>query len=223
MKVSFLISILMLSAMLGCSSPALSVIDPMTEGMHEPEALHTASPRLNWKIQSGKNEVMQESYRILAATSEDLLYEGKADLWDSGNVESGISVLIPYEGKEIESSSKVWWKVKVRTNIGTAESSPTWFRTGMLNSAEIKASWIGKEFEDDVLEIKTRLAGRMLRKEFNAGQDIQEAVLHISGQGLYKASINGHEVGSCDHLKPTPSDYSKTVYINTYDITEFIR
>ena len=223
MKVSFLISILMLSAMLGCSSPALSVIDPMTEGMHEPEALHTASPRLSWKIQSGKNEVMQESYRILAATSEDLLYEGKANLWDSGNVESGISVLIPYEGKEIESSSKVWWKVKVRTNIGTAESSPTWFRTGMLNSAEIKASWIGKEFEDDVLEIKTRLAGRMLRKEFNAGQDIQEAVLHISGQGLYKASINGHEVGSCDHLKPTPSDYSKTVYINTYDITEFIR
>ena len=154
MKFSFLISILMLSAMLGCSSPALSVIDPMTEGMHEPEALHTASPRLSWKIQSGKNEVMQESYRILAATSEDLLYEGKADLWDSGNVESGISVLIPYEGKEIESSSKVWWKVKVMTNIGTAESSPTWFRTGMLNSAEIKASWIGKEFEDDVLEIK---------------------------------------------------------------------
>lgn len=211
------------AVLLGCSPMPVKVTAPTVEGMTEPEALHTRMPRFSWKIESEQDGVLQESYRILAASSEQLVSQDKADIWDSGEIRSGSSLLIPYGGDRIKSGTQVWWKVKVTTNKGLAESRATCFRTGILDQDEIKASWIGKDFDTDVLEIKTRLAGRLVRKEFKTRGKIKAALLHISGQGLYKVSINGDEAGSQDHLKPTPSDYSKTVYLNTYDVTGYLK
>jgi alpha-L-rhamnosidase len=47
--------------------------------------------------------VRQTAYRILVAGDEKLLKEGKADLWDSGKVESDQSVHVEYKGKALES------------------------------------------------------------------------------------------------------------------------
>lgn len=221
--ISKLTALLLLAGAYACSQGPVSVVEPKAEGMTDPESLHTGIPRFTWRIESELQDVIQESYRILVASSEKNLKAGVGDLWDSGEVPSGISVLIPYEGIEIGSRAKAWWKVIVNTNKGTDESEVSYFGTSILDPSEIKASWIGHDFEDDVLEFKTRLAARYLRKEFNLTKKVKDAKLYISGMGLYEAFINGKEIGSDDHFKPTVSDYDVTVYFNTYDVTDVLR
>ena len=222
MKIISKVTAIMLVAV-ACSQGPVMVVEPLTEGQDNPQALHTGTPSFSWKITSDLQDVRQESYRLLVASSEDKLKDNVGDLWDSGEVLSGVSVFIPYEGKELGSRKKAWWKVIVNTNKGMDESDIAYFGTSILNPQEITAKWIGHDFEDDVLEGKTQLALRHLRKEFELGKKVKEAKLYISGLGLYEAFINGNEVGSDDHLKPVVSDYDKTVYFNTYDVTDFLK
>ena len=222
MKIISKVTAIMLVAV-ACSQGPVMVVEPLTEGQDNPQALHTGTPSFSWKITSDLQDVRQESYRLLVASSEDKLKDNVGDLWDSGEVLSGVSVFIPYEGKELGSRKKAWWKVIVNTNKGMDESDIAYFGTSILNPQEITAKWIGHDFEDDVLEGKTQLALRHLRKEFELGKKVKEAKLYISGLGLYEAFINGNEVGSDDHLKPVVSDYDKTVYFNTYDVTDVLK
>ena len=222
MKIISKVTAIMLVAV-ACSQGPVMVVEPLTEGQANPQALHTGTPSFSWKITSDLQDVRQESYRLLVASSEDKLKDNVGDLWDSGEVLSGVSVFIPYEGKELGSREKAWWKVIVNTNKGMDESDIAYFGTSILNPQEITAKWIGHDFEDDVLEGKTQLALRHLRKEFELGKKVKEAKLYISGLGLYEAFINGNEVGSDDHLKPVVSDYDKTVYFNTYDVTDVLK
>ena len=222
MKIISKVTAIMLVAV-ACSQGPVMVVEPLTEGQDNPQALHTGTPSFSWKITSDLQDVRQESYRLLVASSEDKLKDNVGDLWDSGEVLSGVSVFIPYEGKELGSREKAWWKVIVNTNKGMDESDIAYFGTSILNPQEITAKWIGHDFEDDVLEGKTQLALRHLRKEFELGKKVKEAKLYISGLGLYEAFINGNEVGSDDHLKPVVSDYDKTVYFNTYDVTDVLK
>ena len=67
----------------------------------------------------------------------------------------------------------------------------------------------------------TRLAARYLRKPFDVKDDIERAVLYISGQGVYEAYINGEKI-SDDVLAPTVSWYPDRVYYNVYDVTSLI-
>lgn len=46
-------------------------------------------------------------------------------------------------------------------------------------------------------------------------------MLYISGLGLYEAYLNGHKIGD-QVLAPTPTDYSKTVPYNTFDVTSYL-
>ena len=46
----------------------------------------------------------QTAYRIMVASSKENLDAGNYDMWDSGKVDSTISVAIPYEGKNIGSN-----------------------------------------------------------------------------------------------------------------------
>ena len=53
------------------------------------------------------------------------------------------------------------------------------------------------------------------------GKGITNAVLYISGMGLYEAYFNGNKVGD-QVLAPTPTDYSKRVPYNTFDVTSLL-
>lgn len=54
----------------------------------------------------------QAYFEIQVATDSSLLAQGKADLWNSGKVESSASVMVPYRGKELRSSVLAYWKVR---------------------------------------------------------------------------------------------------------------
>ncbi len=66
------------------------------------------------------------------------------------------------------------------------------------------------------------LPARYLRREFHTKAAIQKAVLYFSGLGLSEAVINGQRVGN-EELSPHVSDYSKTVFYRTFDVTGLLR
>ncbi|MBS1232195.1 MAG: hypothetical protein H6R35_1033, partial [Bacteroidetes bacterium] len=99
----------------GCTDreASLTVYDLRCESLTEPLGIGTNAPRLNWKIKSLTDNTRQKAYQILAATSIELLDEDKADLWNSGRVESPSGIYVPYLGKELTSRSICYWKIRV--------------------------------------------------------------------------------------------------------------
>ena len=79
---------------------ATGLYDLKVEHLRNPIQLDIKKPRLSWKIRSENpvtRAIEQQSYQILVASSEELLTDDKADLWNSQRVESSQSVLVPYE------------------------------------------------------------------------------------------------------------------------------
>ena len=162
-------------------------------------ALATAQPRFSWNYETTESEVVQQSYRVIVATTEENAQNGIGDLWDSGVVPSHQMLYIPYAGKELHSRDKAYWKVitTVTAKGGKktkVESEVKSFEISLLNQEDWQAQWIGHEFEDDVLVGHTRLAARYLRKEFALQGEVAYAKLYVSGMGVYSAYLNGNEV-----------------------------
>lgn len=71
----------------------------------------------------------------------------------------------------------------------------------------------------------------VFRKTFTLKQGILRARLYASGLGIYNNYINGQRVGQTDtdgsvwydELKPGSTDYSKTVFYTTHDVTSLLR
>ena len=221
----FLLALIFLVA---CSDRLnITITNPNVEQQFHNQALATNQPRFSWNFETTENEVVQQNYRIIVATTAENAQKGIGDLWDSGVVPSNQMLYIPYAGKELHSRDKAYWKVITTVTAkggkkAKVESEVKSFEISLLNQGDWQAKWIGHEFEDDVLVGKTRLAARYLRKDFALKNDIKEARLYVSGMGVYSAYLNGSEVAPDELLKPTLSWYSKRVYFNTYDVTEML-
>ena len=94
-------------------------------------AIRSTRPWLGWVVNSNAPNTMQTAYRVLVATKRELLHEGEADMWDSGEVKSGNSSGVVYGGKQLEPSAVYYWAVQTRDNHGTVSgySDPKAFRT----------------------------------------------------------------------------------------------
>ena len=210
----------------GCTSGhTVSIKDLRVEMKENPVGIGVSQPRFMWKISSGSPDLTQTSYQIQVAESPDNLKNGKELLWDSGEVKSDESILIPYGGNPLQSRKQYYWRIKANTNQGSTDWSPinTWSMT-LLNPSDWKATWIGENNlsnPGETKEGKTRLAARYLRKEFVADKPIQRAVLYISGLGFSESYINGKPVSE-DIFAPGPSWYPNRVYYNVYDVTDLL-
>ena len=63
---------------------------------------------------------------------------------------------------------------------------------------------------------------RYLRKEFQNPSAVKRATVYISGLGLYELYINGKKIGD-QVLAPNPTDYRKSFFYNTHDVTAQIK
>ena len=192
------------------------------------QALSTAQPRFSWNYETTENEVIQQNYRIIVATTPENAQKGIGDLWDSGVVSSNQMLYIPYAGKELHSRDKAYWKVITKVTAKgvkktKVESVVKSFEISLLNQDDWQAKWIGHEFEDDVLVGHTRIAARYQRKDFALRDEVADARLYVSGMGVYSAYLNGQEIAPEELLKPTLSWYSKRVYFNSYNVTEMLQ
>lgn len=224
MKKSFLYTILMalLCFSLAEAQTKISVTNLQCEMLNNPEGIDVVQPRLSWQIKADENAVKQTAYQILVASSLENLNANKADLWDSGKVESNQSVHIIYQGKKLSDRQNAFWKVTIFTNKGEIKSGENaHFSIGILTYADWKSTrWIGYEkvSKTDSVSQFSRLSARYFRKGIDLKKPIKTAKVYIMGMGLYELYINGNKIGD-QVLAPVPTDYTKNVKYNVFDVT----
>ncbi len=225
--------ILVLLGSLQISGQDFSVKDLRCDYQAAPLGIDNPEPCFSWRLHAGESsDISQKSYQVLVASSEDLLKSAKADIWNSGVVQSGSSLNIPYEGKPLESGKRYYWKVGVESNRGGPAqfSKASYFETSLLRAGDWKAKWIAApsiwNWREFLGKRKTGEEGLppwdnhapMFRKEFSCPGEILSARMYVSGLGLYEAYLNGKKVG--DHrLDPAFTRYDKSILYETYDVT----
>ncbi len=197
-------------------------------------------PHFSWQLASKKHNVSQQAYQLLVASSEENLKQNNGDIWDSGKINSDVSQNVVYKGKALKSETKYFWKVRVWINDKKASkwSETSYFR---IQPSDLNPIWIGaitkadshlpegrnyhavtfkKEKRQAMVDATDSLARRsiQLRKAFTISKKIKEAVVYVSGLGHYELTLNGKKVGN-SVFAPLWTDYDKTVYYNTYEIT----
>ena len=117
------------------------------ESLVTPLGVDTKQPVLSWQLRDVRFGAKQTAYQIQVALSVVAVTDGKADVWDSGKVESDHSIGIAYAGKELKPSTRYFWRVKVWDKDGKAypPSEVSWWETGLMDQSAWKANWIGYE------------------------------------------------------------------------------
>jgi alpha-L-rhamnosidase len=182
-----------------------------------PMGIDVVRPRLSWKLKSDQPGQFQSAYQVQVASSAERLEAGKADLWDSGKVESDETIHIEYAGNPLASAQEVFWKVRVWDRDGreSRRSDTARWEMGLLDRSHWSARWVGSTL------VGAKFAGipvPFLRKEFRLKDRPVRARLYVTALGLYEVRLNGQRVG-IDELAPGWTDYRYRVQYRTYDVT----
>jgi alpha-L-rhamnosidase len=212
-----------------------------------PDNIDTAHPRFSWIITSEKRDQKsgirnqgQKAFRIIVSSDLKNLNSGKADLWDSGIIESDETIHHEYLPDNLKSDCRYYWKVIVWDREGKKLESPmAEFETAFLPGYNWKARWIGNMPSDETVPSKGFYMDRseqnpsgdtivhdgrslLLRYEEQITKKVLSAKAFITGVGYYEFFVNGNRVG--DHiLAPAKTPYHKYILYDTYDITPFIK
>lgn len=204
----------------------ISISQLQTEMLTNPEGIDVKQPRFNWVLQSKLNQIKQIAYQITVASSLEKLNTNTPDLWDSGKVVSDESVNVIYSGKKLNNRQEAFWKVRIWTNKGEAVATDiAHFSMGILTYADWKSTrWIGydKISPEDSISQFSRLSARYLRKSFDVKRQLKTAKVYIMGLGLYELYVNGNKIGN-QVLAPVPTDYTKNVKYNVFDVTSQLK
>jgi alpha-L-rhamnosidase len=200
------------------SSSQLSVSRLRCEYLENPLGIDTLKPRLSWIVESRQRAQRQVACQILVASTEAKLKANAGDIWDSGQVPSDQTVLVPYAGRPLASYQRCFWKVRVwdKNNQASEYSEPAYWEMGLLTPQDWPGQWIG-------LNTDTNSApAPMLRRTFSLGRRIRQARVYVCGLGYYELHINGQKIG--DHcLDPAYTRYDKRALYVTYDVTSALR
>ena len=212
------------------AAPPLAVSRLRCEWLDNPQGVVTREPRLSWIVTSPERDQRQTAYRILVASAADLLEPGRADLWDSGRVESAETLGIVYGGKPLGSGTQAVWRVQAFDRDGTASAwsdVATW-TTGLLDEAawdaDGQAAWISAPDATSLHADRTTLhlpPARHYRREFTTAKPVKRAVLHGTALGLVEWSLDGRRVGD-SLFEPGWTDYRLRVPARTHDVTALV-
>ena len=92
-------------------------------------------PRVSWKLESEKQDVVQTNYQIQVVSGGRLM-------WDSGRVKSDQSVLVPYKGAALKEMTVYQVQVSVWDNYGELGQVTGNFETGLMREENWNAKWI---------------------------------------------------------------------------------
>ncbi|MDD4871378.1 MAG: family 78 glycoside hydrolase catalytic domain [Kiritimatiellae bacterium] len=231
---------------LGISQAGMVVEDLKCEYLSFPVGIDVQSPRLSWVLRMDERTTRlegrgqkQTAYRILAASSELLLRNGKGDLWDSGKIESSQNIHVRYQGKPLRSCQLCFWKVQVFDKDGKPSewSKPATFEMGLLDQSDwLPAEWIGlagdnRQSSFSMRYVKTSsmkgpqgetsFPSPLFRKEFETTIKISSARAYICGLGYYELYINGNRIGK-QVLDPGQTTYDVRALYAVHDVTAYV-
>ncbi len=185
------------------------------EHQSNPLGIDQLHPQLSWMIISDERGQKQTAYHILVASSEKKLKNNTGDLWDSGKVPSGQSVLINYKGKPLESGDQCYWKVMIwdKDQKPSKWSEPGFWTMGLLNSDDWQAQWISTAEEH---------TSPFYRHSFTLDEKPDQALIYVASLGYFELFVNGEKVGT-EVLAPAVSNFSKRTYYQTFDLSRLLR
>jgi alpha-L-rhamnosidase len=200
------------------------------EHLVQPLGLEEPAPRLSWIVKSGERDQRQTAYRILVASSADLLDLGFADLWDSTLVPKDDTIDVVYQGKPLKSHQRCYWKVKVWDKDGRESqwSEPAMWSMGLLKTQDWKAEWIGYDKPREKMRKEPATHAMFLppaeyfRTQFRVEKPVTHATLYATALGLAELHLNGKRISN-DFFTPGWTDYSKRVYYRAYDVTDLVQ
>ena len=151
-------------------------------------------------------------------------YIWRVRVWDEAGNPSEWSSEAKFRSAPQTLSEGKWIGAITRQNAHLPEGRK--FHGGELKKPEVKAAWEAV----DTLAKKSICLRRTfqlddIKKEksnHKFGKKIVEATAYVCGLGFYEFSLNGKKVGNSE-FAPLWSDYDKSVYYNTYDVTEQLR
>ncbi len=192
------------------------IIDMTVEYTENPIGIDADNIRFGWKMQSNLIGNRQIAYEIN-------VFDGNESVWNSGKVESNISVGIKYGGKALKDGQRYLWNVTVYDERGNAiTSEDAFFEIGVTNTDEWKnAQFISMNSSPSAPIFRTER--KLLDKELCAAR------LYITAMGVYKAYVNGSEVSCLEngekvyhHMNPGYGNGNVSLGYQTYDITNLI-
>lgn len=188
--------------------------------LYNPLGVETPNPRLSWVLFSQERGQRQTAYRILVASKKELLNDDIGDMWDTGVVKTDQSIHVIYEGKELKSRQRCYWKVKVWDvrGIPSEWSEIAYWEMGLLNQTDWHAQWISAPYYNSIDPHPAPLFRRRVILE----KKVASARAYICGLGYYELYINGQRIGD-EVLTPAFTKYDETVLYNTYDVTNAFR
>src|SRR5580704_8976679 len=197
-------------------------VELRVDDLKTPLGIDDPTPRFSWQLQDTARGARQSAYEVLVSSSAALLAAGKADVWDSGRIDSGASLNVRYAGAAIGPSTRYFWRVKVWGVAGKSypESAASWWETGLVKQEGWRASWIGFETaEEDAVRhasaawITSPDAGSLDREKgaqqrfayrqmVTLAKPVKSAALYTTGQDTVTAWANGTQVLSEDPFPP---------------------
>ena len=87
------------------------------------------------------------------------------------------------------------------------------FTGAKLKEPAVKAAWAAVNPESD--------RSICLRRDIRLQGKVKQATIYICGLGFYELTMNGQKIGDAE-FAPLWSDYDKSVFYNTYDVTSNI-
>jgi alpha-L-rhamnosidase len=188
------------------------------ESLGTPLGMDAVAPLLSWKIQDSRAGARQTAYEVQVASSSAVLATGKADVWDSGRVESSGSIGVKYGGPALVASKRYFWRVLAWDREGKqySPSDVSWWETGLLEQENWKAKWIGYE-EPELRQVRDAGAAWITNPETEAPQEadktdhdfrfrfdltkaVRRGLLYVTGQDSASAWVNGKQVLQADPL-----------------------
>lgn len=169
-----------------------------------------ARPRLSWIVPLVRDGQAQTAYEIKIATGDlDPRSRDTQSTWTTGVVESTES---SYLRPSLEMKPHSWhrWTVRTRDELGAWSpwADPAVIEAGPLTATDWNAEWI------------TTASTRSLVGTIQLPVAPVRARLHITAQGVYRASVGGVVVNP-GTAEPSRTDPVRALY-RTYDITDLL-
>ena len=149
----------------------------------DPLGIDVARPRLFWRVESDERGQRQTAWQVLVASSAESLAADRADLWDSGRVESDATTFNRYAGASLASSQQVFWKVRAWDRGGKVSpwSEPATWTMGLLAAGDWKGAWITSPAATETL---------LLRHEFNVKPGHSTLPQLLNDEGPVKTGLS---------------------------------